>query len=92
MAELAFDVVVIGAGKARTSLPIITTIFITIANKSGLGISGIAAARFYLYIHPECRLLLLEKDTHLGGVWNSSKALVDKITNIINRLSTRKII
>jgi len=41
---------------------------------SHLGISGIAAARFYLEVHPECRLILLEKDTCLGGVWNSRRA------------------
>ncbi|MCJ1392862.1 monooxygenase [Xylographa bjoerkii] len=40
----------------------------------GAGISGIAAARFYLEVHPECRLSLLEKDTCLGGVWNSRRA------------------
>ena len=35
------------------------------------GISGIAAARFYLDIHPNCRLAILEQDNCLGGVWNA---------------------
>jgi len=39
----------------------------------GSGISGIAAARFYLEVHPECKVLLLEKDTCLGGVWNKRR-------------------
>ena len=43
-------------------------------NRSHLGISGIAAARFYLEVHSECRLIILEKDVCLGGVWNSRRA------------------
>ncbi|KAL8689708.1 MAG: hypothetical protein Q9224_004582, partial [Gallowayella concinna] len=39
----------------------------------GAGISGIAAAKFYLDIHPNCKLVLLEKDTSVGGVWNQSR-------------------
>ena len=34
-------------------------------------ISGIAAAKFYLDIHPNCRLAILEQDHCLGGVWNA---------------------
>ena len=37
------------------------------------GVAGIAAARFYLEVHPECRLLILEKDSCLGGVWNARR-------------------
>ena len=37
-----------------------------------LGISGIAAARFYLEIHPESAVVILEQDTCPGGVWSSS--------------------
>ena len=36
--------------------------------------SGIAAARFYLEVHPECRLVILEKDSCPGGVWNSRRS------------------
>lgn len=39
----------------------------------GAGISGIAAAKFYLDIHPACKLILLEKDDSVGGVWNSRR-------------------
>ncbi|KAL8947214.1 MAG: hypothetical protein Q9222_006480 [Ikaeria aurantiellina] len=39
----------------------------------GAGISGIAAAKFYLDIHPNCNLVLLEKDGYVGGVWNSTR-------------------
>jgi len=35
----------------------------------GAGISGIVAARFYLDIHPECNLALLERDACIGGTW-----------------------
>ncbi|KAL8838533.1 MAG: hypothetical protein Q9170_002113 [Blastenia crenularia] len=39
----------------------------------GAGISGIAAAKFYLDIHPNCKLAILEKDHSVGGVWNSAR-------------------
>ncbi|KAL8888712.1 MAG: hypothetical protein Q9215_003896 [Flavoplaca cf. flavocitrina] len=39
----------------------------------GAGISGIAAAKFYLDIHPKCNLIILEKDASVGGVWNQSR-------------------
>ncbi|KAL8718411.1 MAG: hypothetical protein Q9225_004454, partial [Loekoesia sp. 1 TL-2023] len=39
----------------------------------GAGISGIAAARFYLEVHPNCRLVVLEKANSVGGVWNSER-------------------
>ncbi|KAL8710424.1 MAG: hypothetical protein Q9220_005025 [cf. Caloplaca sp. 1 TL-2023] len=39
----------------------------------GAGISGIAAAKFHLDIHPDCNLVLLEKDGSVGGVWNSTR-------------------
>ncbi|KAL9634615.1 MAG: hypothetical protein Q9204_002925 [Flavoplaca sp. TL-2023a] len=39
----------------------------------GAGISGIAAAKFYLDIHPKCKLIILEKDASVGGVWNQSR-------------------
>lgn len=39
----------------------------------GAGISGIAAAKFYLDIHPRCKLVILEKDASVGGVWNSQR-------------------
>ncbi|KAL8769285.1 MAG: hypothetical protein Q9209_004667 [Squamulea sp. 1 TL-2023] len=39
----------------------------------GAGICGIAAAKFYLDIHPNCKLIILEKDASVGGVWNQSR-------------------
>lgn len=39
----------------------------------GAGIAGIAAARFYLEIHPKCRLIILERDNCAGGVWNARR-------------------
>ena len=39
----------------------------------GAGLSGIAAAKFYLDIHPQSRLVLLEQDSCLGGVFNSRR-------------------
>ncbi|KAL2036379.1 hypothetical protein N7G274_010900 [Stereocaulon virgatum] len=40
----------------------------------GAGMSGIAAARFYLEVHPESRLVILEQDTCPGGVWNARRS------------------
>ena len=39
----------------------------------GAGLSGIAAAKFYLDIHPECRLVMLEQDSCIGGVWSRNR-------------------
>lgn len=39
----------------------------------GAGISGLAAAKFYLDIHPDCKLIVLERDDSVGGVWNSRR-------------------
>ena len=63
-----FDVIVIGAGEEKCYIkrPIS-------ANSIRLGISGIYAAKFYLDIHPECRLAILDKDQYVGGTWNSSR-------------------
>ncbi|ESZ98416.1 hypothetical protein SBOR_1197 [Sclerotinia borealis F-4128] len=40
----------------------------------GSGLSGLAFARFYLDIHPEANLLILEQDCCLGGVWSSKRS------------------
>lgn len=52
----------------------------------GAGTSGIAAAKFYLDIHPRSRVAVLEKDDGPGGVWNSSKALSDRQARCMNPL------
>lgn len=45
----------------------------------GAGLSGIAAARFYLEVHPECRLVILEQDSCPGGVWNTRRSYEDNL-------------
>ncbi|KAL9594311.1 MAG: hypothetical protein Q9219_007105 [cf. Caloplaca sp. 3 TL-2023] len=42
----------------------------------GTGLYGIQAARYYLEIHPEAKVMLLESDDVIGGTW-SSKSYVD---------------
>lgn len=38
------------------------------------GLYGIQAARYYLDIHPEARLIIVESDNVVGGTWSSSEA------------------
>lgn len=38
------------------------------------GISGIFAAKFWLDIHPDSRLIILDRDSCIGGTWNSRKS------------------
>ncbi|KAK5441960.1 hypothetical protein LTS15_011118 [Exophiala xenobiotica] len=39
----------------------------------GGGSSGVASARFYLDVHPEARVAILERDHSVGGVWSSER-------------------
>ncbi|CAG8956469.1 hypothetical protein HYFRA_00003854 [Hymenoscyphus fraxineus] len=39
----------------------------------GAGLSGLAFTRFYLDIHPQTKIVILEADDCLGGVWSSSR-------------------
>ncbi|KAH8655977.1 flavin-binding monooxygenase-like protein-like protein [Tricladium varicosporioides] len=39
----------------------------------GAGLSGIYAAKFYLDIHPNSQLIILDKDSCVGGTWNSRR-------------------
>ena len=62
-----FDVIIIGAG---------TNGFTVTGTRRRLtpvcsGLSGIAASRFYLDIHPNCRLAILEEDACVEGVWSA---------------------
>ncbi|KAF4627203.1 hypothetical protein G7Y89_g10950 [Cudoniella acicularis] len=41
---------------------------------SGTSLSGLAFARFYLDIHPQTKLAVLEAGDCLGGVWSSSRS------------------
>ena len=71
LSEGSFDIIVFGAG--ATSQCSWNLLYISL-HAQYLGISGLAFARFYLDIHPECRLALLEEDSCVGGVWSSSKS------------------
>jgi ribulose 1,5-bisphosphate synthetase/thiazole synthase len=42
----------------------------------GGGTSGIAAARFYLDVHPKRKVTVIERDGAVGGVWSKGMALV----------------
>ena len=66
MANIAFDIVVVGAGERRS--PSLTCFELTVGH---VGLSGIAFSRFYLDIHPESKLTILEEDTCVGGVWSA---------------------
>jgi cation diffusion facilitator CzcD-associated flavoprotein CzcO len=39
----------------------------------GAGTSGIAAARFYLEVHPEANVVVIERDNSVGGVWSTGQ-------------------
>jgi dimethylaniline monooxygenase (N-oxide forming) len=49
------------------------------------GISGVYAAKFYLDIHPKAQLVILDRDTCVGGVWNSSKLIKTLISFLMLR-------
>lgn len=71
MAPPSYNVVVVGAGESYTpwsSLSIESNCLTVV-----IGISGLAAAKFYLDVHPDCRLIILEKEKCLGGVWSTSE-------------------
>ena len=39
----------------------------------GAGLYGIAAARTYLEVHPDCQLTVLDQDSSVGGSWNKRR-------------------
>ncbi|TVY93237.1 FAD-dependent monooxygenase [Lachnellula willkommii] len=39
----------------------------------GAGISGVFAAKCYLDLHPDSRLVILDRDSCVGGTWNSRR-------------------
>ncbi|KAL8941110.1 MAG: hypothetical protein Q9216_002442 [Gyalolechia sp. 2 TL-2023] len=43
----------------------------------GTGLYGIQAARYYLDIHPNARLLMLEADDVVGGTWSAKRIYPD---------------
>ena len=42
----------------------------------GGGTSGIVAARFYLDVHAEAKVVIIERDNAVGGVWSRGESLV----------------
>ncbi len=64
-----FDVIIIGAG-LHYHQPQSTEILND--TDLNLGLYGIQAARYYLDIHPEAKLCILESDDVVGGTWSSS--------------------
>lgn len=63
-----YDVIVIGAGmsliRENVNVRVLT---------ERTGIYGIQAARTYLEIHPDAKLVILEADEVVGGVWSTSE-------------------
>ena len=41
----------------------------------GAGTSGIASARFYLDVHPDAKVVVVERDQSVGGVWSHGEYL-----------------
>ncbi|KAK4940290.1 hypothetical protein LTR10_019610 [Elasticomyces elasticus] len=39
----------------------------------GAGSSGVVSARFYLDVHPDAKVVVLERDNAVGGVWSSER-------------------
>lgn len=54
-------------------------------NVVDIGLSGIAFARFYLDTHPECRLMIFEKDGCIGGVWSAGRYVCTDATVTVAR-------
>ena len=54
-----------------------------------VGLYGIQAARYYLEIHNDAWLVLLEADDVVGGTWNSSKlnfSLKSTLLEVLNHI------
>jgi len=62
------DIIIIGAGEWSRYLRLSNSL----KQSRNSGISGIAAARFYLDIHPDAKLVLVEQDSCIGGAWSKS--------------------
>lgn len=45
------------------------------------GLSGIAFSRFFLDIHPNSNLSILESDTCVGGVWSACESTYELPSN-----------
>ena len=65
-----YDVVIIGTGESAHDA-------LCRSHESNrphvVGLYGIQAARYYLEVHPNAKLVLLEADDVIGGTWSSSR-------------------
>ena len=68
------DVVVVGAGENLLIYDHLRILLLVGCANSYImiGLYGIAASKFYLDAHPQCRLVVLDQDSCPGGSWNSS--------------------
>ena len=72
MKQAQVDVAIIGAGEmSRLPRPARRAEDALRPYLPYLGLAGIVFARFHLDTHPDCRLVILEKDGCIGGVWSA---------------------
>jgi len=48
-------------------------------------LSGIALARFYLDVHPSSRVVIIEKESEIGGTWSKCRYLLHHIRGSANQ-------
>lgn len=70
-AAAMYDVVIVGTGEHQPSKTSRRQRLTDYGDSAGL--YGIQAARYYLDVHPDAKLLLLEADDVVGGTWSSSR-------------------
>lgn len=63
------DLVIIGAGPSH--LP--STINHVLLTNPSTGWFGLGAAKTYIQVHPEARVVLLEAESSVGGVWSNDR-------------------
>jgi dimethylaniline monooxygenase (N-oxide forming) len=49
----------------------------------GGGTSGIVAARFYLEIHPQSRVKIIERNGAVGGVWSKGMRKSEPVASLL---------
>lgn len=49
----------------------------------GAGTSGIVSARFYLDVHPDAKVVLIERDNAVGGVWSSGQSFLPPFADMM---------
>ncbi|KAL9053509.1 MAG: hypothetical protein Q9206_003903 [Seirophora lacunosa] len=73
-----YDVVIVGTGEHQPSKTSRRQRLTDYGDSAGL--YGIQAARYYLDVHPDAKLLLLEADDVVGGTWSSKRMYADFYT------------